>query len=79
LACYALYIHAHHDFKQNDEEQGAIQLPGEDFDSEIYTDDDDNNDNDDDDNDDDDKATIVVASTAVNEKLPFEDNSEYPF
>lgn len=74
MACYALYIHVHHDFKQNDEEQGAIQLPDEDSDNEEYTDDDD-----DDDGDDNDAATIVVTPIAVNEKLPLEDENEYLF
>ncbi|KAK4516346.1 uncharacterized protein ATC70_011316 [Mucor velutinosus] len=72
MACYALYIHAHHEFKQNDEERGAIQLPEHNSDIEEYTDSDDD--------DDDDAATIVVLPfTHVNEKQPVQNHGEYPF
>ncbi|GAN00987.1 hypothetical protein MAM1_0004c00416 [Mucor ambiguus] len=66
MACYALYTHAHHDFKQNDEERGSIRLSDNDSDTEEYTDSE----------EEDDAATIVVLpSTPVNEKQP----SECPF
>lgn len=71
MACYALYIHTHHEFKQNDQERGIIQLPEHDTDmeEELYTDTE----------DEDDAATIVVLpSTPVNEKQPILHDGEYP-
>ncbi|CAO3628592.1 unnamed protein product [Mucor fragilis] len=70
MACYALYIHAHHKFKQDDQEQGTIELPERDSDIEEYAD-----------SDDDDAATIVVLpSTPVNEKQSIiQNDGAYPF
>ncbi|KAL9555181.1 hypothetical protein MBANPS3_002485 [Mucor bainieri] len=72
MACYALYIHAHHNFKQSDEERGTIQLPENDSDIQDY-----DTDSEEEEEEDDAATIVVLPPTPVNEKQAVQIDNEY--